>query len=507
MYRRDRRVVLFGLAIVLLYGAATMYRVAQYRDFGFECLTDSEPGAVTAIVRWIDPEDEPLDGPVNGDQLVLVAGAEVPTLFHLAYQVAAIDPVRGTIAAVQADSFADLAALPPETTLADINGTRWALIDYLRAANQPMPEARSVWLPLKPVARRTIVASAAWLLLQLVIVGIGALVVWKRPGDSSAVAFFLLCAVNATASVGGFHWRSLIASPWLFYPLIASSGMLLPATLHFYLLFPRPSGLVRRWPRSTWIVLYSLPAIILFGLLWDMASVHRLLREVSALEVMSGLDAATMTLMAEQRETAMKQILPLLDAADTLAKYSLAFSVASFVVGQGVLIHSYLNCRTTAERNQVKWLLGAVLLATLPISYLLYMALTDRAEFQLGSWSGAILYGTSLLCSLAYAISISRYKLLHVGRLVNRGILYVGISFAATALFCLLVGLATTLLGTYVFQWQNALAVGLTTMLVVIFLGWIRDRIQHALDKRFYREKYRLDKAMQLLGEAFDNLV
>jgi transcriptional regulator with GAF, ATPase, and Fis domain len=490
MYERDKRVAFVGLAIVLLYGAATLYRVVKYRDFGFECLTNSERGDIRpAIVRWVEPADEPLEGPVNGDQLWTVAGVEVPTLFHLAYQVAAIDPTRGAVPAVQAASVAELAALPPDTMLADIDGTRWARIEYLRAADGPTGDLRTCWLPMRPVARWTVVSSVAWFLLQMSIVGIGALVVWKRPGDGSAVTFFLLCAVNATASVGGFHWRSLIASPWLFYMLIVSSGMLVPVTLHFYLLFPRPLGLIRRWPRATWVLLYSLPTLILTSLVWNLFNADWLLQNV-ALQQGSALD-----------------VLPLLDATDTLAKWSLAFSLTAFVVGQGVLIHSYLNCRTTAERNQVKWLLGAVLLATLPIGYLLYMAMTDRAEFQLGSWSGAILYGTSLLCSLAYVVSITRYKLLHVGRLVNRGILYVGISFAATALFCLMVALATTLLGTYVFQWQNALAAGLTTMLVVVFLGWVRDRIQRALDRRFHREKHRLDRALRLLGEAVDQLV
>src|SRR5437868_4560709 len=193
MYERDRRVAFVGLGLVLLYGLATSYRVAKYQDFGFECLTISQPGAITAIVRWVEPADEPQDGPVNDDELWSVAGVEVPTLFHLAYQVAAIDPFRGKVPAVQVEKVSDLAALPPDTTLADIDGTRWAFIEYSRETDGTTAELRTCWLPLRPVARLTLVASVAWFLLQMLIVGIGALVVWKRPGDSSALAFFLLC--------------------------------------------------------------------------------------------------------------------------------------------------------------------------------------------------------------------------------------------------------------------------------------------------------------------------
>jgi transcriptional regulator with GAF, ATPase, and Fis domain len=44
-------------------------------------------------------------------------------------------------------------------------------------------------------------------------------------------------------------------------------------------------------------------------------------------------------------------------------------------------------------------------------------------------------------------------------------------------------------------------------MVLVVVLGWIRDRFQRSLDRSFYREKYRLDKAVRQLGAAVDRLV
>ena len=49
---------------------------------------------------------------------------------------------------------------------------------------------------------------------------IGALVVWKRPGDPSAIIFFSLCVVSVVAFIGVFHWPSLVGSPWLVYPFV-----------------------------------------------------------------------------------------------------------------------------------------------------------------------------------------------------------------------------------------------------------------------------------------------
>jgi transcriptional regulator with GAF, ATPase, and Fis domain len=196
-----------------------------------------------------------------------------------------------------------------------------------------------------------------------------------------------------------------------------------------------------------------------------------------------------------------------LDRLGILFHTYLAMSAVMFVAGFALLRQKFVHSRTAGERNQVRWLLGAALLATLPLIYLLWTALRDLAEFAFAPLPKLIVYVISLLFTLAYAVSITRYKLLQVGRIVNRGIIYVAISFVATALFCLMVGLTTALVGTYYFRWENALLAGITAMLVVSALGWIRDRFQRALDRRFYREKYQLAKAVRRLSDAVDQLV
>ena len=34
-----------------------------------------------------------------------------------------------------------------------------------------------------------------------------------------------------------------------------------------------------------------------------------------------------------------------------------------------------------------------------------------------------------------------------------------------------------------------------------ILLGWLRDNVQRLIDRRFYREKYQLDKALQQMNQ------
>ena len=338
---------------------------------------------------------------------------------------------------------------------------------------------------LRPTPNAAVLASLAWFALETVILVIGALVVWKRPGDPSAAIFFALCVVSVVAFIGGFHWPSLVGSPWLVYPFVFCALLLPPLTLHFYALFPRALPVLRHHPAASLATIYALPTVGLALMFFYLLRIHWLFEEHAPL--------------GELRQS--------LHYLGTLVDGYLAASGLMLLTSFFVLRKKLLISRTVAEHNQVRWLLGAAMLATGPLLYLLVTALHDRAEFAFGPWPKLTVYVVSLIFTLAYAVSITRYKLLQVGEIVNRGLLYFAISFGATALFCILVGLATALVGTYYFRWENAVMAGVTAMVVVVFLGWARDRFQKALDRRFYREKYRLDKAIRRLSEAVDRLV
>jgi transcriptional regulator with GAF, ATPase, and Fis domain len=341
------------------------------------------------------------------------------------------------------------------------------------------------WVQLKTPATGTLLVSWTWFGLELLIFGIGALVIWRRPGDVSAALFFVLCAVQVVMFLGAFHWPSLLDTRWLLYPFLFSTVVQAPLMLHFHLLFPRPPALVRRWPRSTLAAVYVLPC------LWLVMMFACLLRVTWLYE--SGSEPAALTGQ--------------LRVFTALMYVYLGLSLAMFLASQALLVRNFLRSRTLAERNQVKWLLASMFVAVWPVGYLLYTSTWQPDEFVFGLRSKVMLYATSAVFALGYAVSITRYKLRQASRIVDRGLVYVAISFAATALFCGLVGQGTMLLGRYYFSWENAAAAGLTAMLVVVLLGLLRDRFQRALDRRFHQQKYQLDKAMLRLSDAVDQLV
>ena len=344
---------------------------------------------------------------------------------------------------------------------------------------------KSAWIPLRTLPNRFLMLSAGWFLLEAIILMIGALVVLNRPGDRSAVMFYALCVVHVVCFLGAFHWSSLVGTRVLVYPFVFCTILLAPATLHFYLVFPRPSRWIRRRPLLTLAAIYSMPAIwtvLMFVCLWQ---AHRLYEGGAA-------------------PPEVTRWLGVLSAS--ISGY-LFVAAGMFVVGWGVLLGAHRRARSAAQRNQIRWVIVAVALATALTAYLLILAIVDRAAFAFSDSTRVALYLTSVLFTLAYAVSITRYKLMQVGRLVNRGMLYVIISLAATALYCLLVGVGTALLGRYYFRWENAVAAGLAAMLVAVLLGWLRDRFQTTLDRRYIREKYQLNDAMRRLSEAVAGLV
>ncbi|MBN8625901.1 MAG: sigma 54-interacting transcriptional regulator [Planctomycetes bacterium] len=483
-----RKVLLYVTTpLVILYCISVMYYVQAGWDLGLRGLfANSATVHSEALGTIIGRADDAVSaaGPAiqSGDVLYRIAGLEVPSALHLAPTLQQIAPPVNTTGVVRLESVDQLAAEPATTVLVDIANQRWARADFFSAkAGQVL----TTWLLVKPNSSAAVWLSLAWFLLELGIFGIGAAVVWKRPGDISAVLFFLLCTVNAVAFMGAFHWPSLIGSKALAFPFVFCAMLLAPMTLHFFAMFPRPLGIIRANPRASTLAIYLLPGIWIVYLFYQIIRIDRLYLEPSAAALLA----------------------PMLDVmAATIYGY-LAASMGMYLVGFGVLIYRFLRGRTMQERQQVQGLLGAVMLTTGPVGYLLWTALNDRAEFAFGPMPKLMVYVVSLMFTAAYGLSITRYKLLQVGRVVNRGIFYVGISSVATVIFCAMVGLATALVGEFYFQWENALAAGFTAMATVVCLGWIRDRFQKSLDRSFYREKYRLDKAVRQLGAAVERLV
>ncbi len=445
-----RRLLIVLAVVILSYSVGLLWYIGTDPQPGIHCLLRgaNQQGPRIAVDPTLDYLGQK---PASGDRLLALGGERVPTFVHFHRRLGEIlSSSRQPVAAANLDLKATDVDLPP---VADVGDDRWVRIDFLR------DEASSHvgWVRLRPPATNTLLFSWAWFLLELLIFGIGALVVWRRPGDVSAALFYVLCAVQVVMFLGAFHWPSLVDTRWLIYPMLISAVLLAPLMLHFHLLFPRPAALVRRWRRPTLISLYALPG------LWLVLMFACLIRLTWLYEIAASAEALAAQLWFF-----------------TALMYAyLILSLGMFMASQALVVRNFLRARTPAERNQMKWLLTSMIVAIGPVGYLLYTSTWQPEEFVFGLRSKAMMYMASAVFALGYAVSITRYKLLQASRIVDRGLVYVAISFAATLLFCGTVGLGTMLVGRYYsFSWAHAAAAGLTAMLMVVLLGLARDRFQ-----------------------------
>jgi transcriptional regulator with GAF, ATPase, and Fis domain len=116
----------------------------------------------------------------------------------------------------------------------------------------------------------------------------------------------------------------------------------------------------------------------------------------------------------------------------------------------------------------------------------------------------------SLCVTVAFAISITRYRLMQLDQLVSSGVIYFLISFIAGLVYYGLVFAATFVVGSQMGEGPSlgqALAVSTTAMVLMLALNLLRGRVQKALDRHYRREKYQLDRTLRRMSQAIEQLV
>jgi hypothetical protein len=143
------------------------------------------------------------------------------------------------------------------------------------------------------------------------------------------------------------------------------------------------------------------------------------------------------------------------------------------------------------ERQQVKWFAyTAALLVTglLPFSIPGMASESTRAALMAG-------YALTLLTvaglPITMAIAIFKYRLYDIDVIINRTLVYAGLSGTLAVVYFGSVALLQRLLPA-----QSQLAVVLSTLAIAALFNPLRRRMQEAIDRRFYRKKYDAAKTL-----------
>ena len=470
-----RTLCLACCVVVFFYSVMVLMQVAWMGTIGVRCLfgTDVEEEVPTDFL-WTPTAN--VEG--GAKEAAAAPAAEAVDRPHIGDALLSIGPIG-----LRQGSYSDY--IQALRGLSDQVG-RTVKVTWKDSTSQEIHAAQAV---VRYPPTRSYVLSVVWFLQELLILGLGARVFWKRPGDVSARLFFVLCLVTVGAYMGGYHWTEIVVRPALIYPFVFFALLVPVVNLHFFLVFPRQNPVFLRHRRWVLIVLYAIPVVFLAAIWGSMYMSHwfRL------------YDSGVRTTAAER-------------VIRGLALWYIAIAALIFVVCIPCLVFSYRRARTRAEKNQVKWILLASLIASVLIFYLLWQACHDTANLGRDSaaWPMA---GVSLLYSIAYFFSITRYKLMQVEEIINRSVVYFAFSVTAGLTYSAVLLASGWLIGDRLHSTKTnptswgAMVAALSVIVVLILSEVARGGFQRVIDRQFFREKYKFDQAMQKMRVAVGSLV
>ncbi len=313
---------------------------------------------------------------------------------------------------------------------------------------RPLPTVnRDVYYPLAVVGLLSIV--------------LGASVRLRRPTDPATLHFFWL----AMSFGGMFAFRYSGRLDHLDYFFLWANEVshlaLPPLFLHFALVFPdRPNPWIRTKAGRVAVYAAYVPTVFLAG--------FRIVR------MAHGIIGSA----------AVREIVRL-NALD------LIYLSLCLLGGLALMIRVRQRVRSTTSRRQLRWIVWGLAVGTIPF-VVLYVV-----PFVFGHVpSGAEYTAPLLVCiPLAFASAIARYRLMDVEVIVKWTLM-----MAAVVVALMVVFFGTTWIVEYIFGTDNPTdserVAFLATLLVVVVYPWLRNRIQAALDRLYYRDRYDYRRAL-----------
>jgi transcriptional regulator with GAF, ATPase, and Fis domain len=474
----SRRFLLFAAGIFSCgYALTILASVPFIPDLGLRTLFSAK---LSGMAPGFVPEGE--RKPVEGDTVTKIGGTAIRVWPDLLRAPLTINKEREEIEAGIRDG---------TITWARRSARDDGLLIRVRFESEA-GESFVTWCELGRLPAAELFPSFLWFFLKVFLFTVGAIVFWKRPNDDAAALFFLLCVVTLGAYVGGYHWSHFTTRP-VFLIIFMICGILLPVVnLHFYLLFPRKKVWLATHPRRTILAIYGPPLLTLA------------LVVVSYIRVRAGYQALPEQPSAEAL-AAFDDRLQFLRLAIVV---TLSGAAVWYVGCLAALIHSQRTVTLPEERKQVQCILFGLAIALVPIAFSLIVVLCAPTKFAEG-WATWPMFFASAVVTGAFAVSITRYRLMELDKLISSSMAYFLVSFVATLLYY-----AVAFVGYLIFNQviagpsiSEALSVSTTALLLMLVLDLARGRVKKVLDRRFSRNKSQLDQTLQQMSQAVADLV
>ena len=320
----------------------------------------------------------------------------------------------------------------------------------------------------EPSIGQTLLDGWSVVLFSLAFAGIAAFVFARRPDEPAALALMLAACGAAGSSVPWFLGVTVSdvvqGGTFVLYALVTGPLYMLlwPAGLHLALVFPAPLPVVAR---RRWLV----------------PLVYALCLGCYALVMLVGLLVSPTWL----------------EWVGTWPTAQAAVIVPALSLAMALFVRSYVRTRDPVARTKIRWItFGAVASAGIGLVVFWIPELIVGQTLLPSSWIGLV----ALALPLGVAAGILRDRLFDIDIVVNRTLVYGGLTLGVVATYVAV----TSAIGAVVGQ-EHGFAVSLlATGIAALAALPLRDLLQRSVNRVMYGQRDKPWQAMRRLGQRLD---
>lgn len=182
-----------------------------------------------------------------------------------------------------------------------------------------------------------------------------------------------------------------------------------------------------------------------------------------------------------------------------MAVYDLCrwFFSAGVLLAVANLIHSYHTAPEESERRKLRWILLGLTAGSLSYVVLWEVPILLRARPLVAEeWMLLI----SAIIPITFVIAIVRYHILDIDLLLHRSTVYATALAGIATVYAVLVGTVAAVVGTFTVS-SSLVVSAVAAVVVALLFEPVRARVQHFVDRRFFRTRYDLRQAQRRLAE------